>query len=147
MSKLGDAIGRVRSTEQKLAGAFGSVAERHVADADVFHLCTLFAEQAAEHAEQLAPHAERYGGAAAPQTNGGRPESGDGGTLLLDLSHLFVLAQRCGIEATMVRQAALAKRDEGLLTTISACHDETATQVKWLETRIKTAAPQALTVD
>jgi hypothetical protein len=47
----------------------------------------------------------------------------------------------------MVRQAALAKRDEGLITAISACHEDTATQVKWLETRIKTATPQALTVD
>jgi hypothetical protein len=48
--------------------------------------------------------------------------------------------------ATAVRQAALAKRGRELLDTVSSCLDETAAQAKWLKTRIKTTAPQALTV-
>jgi hypothetical protein len=148
MSKLGEAIGRVRATEVELAGAFATVAERHVADPDVFHLCTLFAEESQEQADLLAPHAERYGDGEMRRPNELEPEGKDEGTRLLsDLSRLLVLAQRCGNEATIVRQAALANRDQQLLTTISACHAETAAQVKWLQTRIRVTAPQALTVD
>ncbi|MGZ4617548.1 MAG: hypothetical protein ACXV5Q_10515 [Frankiaceae bacterium] len=41
-------------------------------------------------------------------------------------------------------QAARALRDSELLTVVSRCDGETATQLKWLRTRMKQAAPQAL---
>jgi hypothetical protein len=44
----------------------------------------------------------------------------------------------------MAGQAALAARDGQLLETVSECHTETELQVKWLTTRIKVGAPQAL---
>jgi ferredoxin-nitrate reductase len=74
-------------------------------------------------------------------------ETEPGPRLLADLSRLFVLAQECWIDGTVVRQAALAKRDKELISTISTCLEETSTQVKWLQTRIKTTAPQALTIE
>jgi len=45
-----------------------------------------------------------------------------------------------------VRQGALATRDAELLEAVTAWTAETEIQSKWLETRIKTAAPQILAV-
>jgi hypothetical protein len=75
-------------------------------------------------------------------------EDGDeGARLLSDLTHLYVLAQACWIDGTVVRQAALAARDEELLAAVDGCLEETSAQVKWLRTRIKAVAPQVLTVE
>jgi hypothetical protein len=44
----------------------------------------------------------------------------------------------------MAGQAAQAARDADLLAVVHECHAEVELQVKWLTTRIKVAAPQAL---
>jgi len=44
------------------------------------------------------------------------------------------------------RRPAGGLRDDGLLEVVSACEGETATQMQWLRTRMKQAAPQALVV-
>jgi hypothetical protein len=46
----------------------------------------------------------------------------------------------------MVGQAAQGARDTGLFEVVKACEGETSTQLKWLKTRMKQAAPQALVV-
>jgi hypothetical protein len=52
----------------------------------------------------------------------------------------------CDISWTMIGQAAQGVRDRELLETVNACEGQTATQIKWLKTRMKQAAPQALLV-
>jgi hypothetical protein len=145
MSRLGEAVRRSRALEERLAAAYGTTAERHAAEPDVFHLCTMFGEQAGEHAARLGPFAERHGAgdgrAPAPASDG------SDGSLLGDLTRLFVLAQECWIDATIVRQAALAARDAELLDVVTASLEETEAQTKWLKSRVKTTAPQWLTVE
>jgi hypothetical protein len=46
----------------------------------------------------------------------------------------------------MVKQAGSALRDRELLDVVSRCDGETAVQLRWLQTRMKQAAPQALVV-
>jgi hypothetical protein len=46
----------------------------------------------------------------------------------------------------MVKQAGSALRDRELLDVVSRCDGETSIQLRWLDTRMKQAAPQALTV-
>jgi hypothetical protein len=46
----------------------------------------------------------------------------------------------------MVAQAAKALRDQELLKLATECQSEPEQQAKWFATRIKTGAPQALTV-
>jgi hypothetical protein len=58
-----------------------------------------------------------------------------------------VRVQEAWIHATVVRQAALAKRDREALAAADAWLEEAARQAKWLKTRIKTTAPQALAVE
>jgi hypothetical protein len=47
---------------------------------------------------------------------------------------------------TLVDQAARGARDRQLLALAERCRSETSTQVAWLRTRMKQAAPQALVV-
>lgn len=56
------------------------------------------------------------------------------------------MAAQSDIAWTLVGQAARGLRHDGLLEVVSACEGETATQMQWLRTRMKQAAPQALVV-
>ena len=46
----------------------------------------------------------------------------------------------------MLGQAAQGVRDRELLEVVQGCEGETEIQLKWLRTRMKQAAPQALVV-
>jgi hypothetical protein len=74
------------------------------------------------------------------------PESSPRDTLIRDLQDLYLMAAECDICWTVVRQAARGVRDEDLQHVVQTCEGETATQLKWLRTRMKQAAPQALIV-
>jgi hypothetical protein len=54
------------------------------------------------------------------------------------------MASACDIAWTMVGQAAQGARDMDLSEVVNLCEGQTATQLKWLRTRMKQAAPQAL---
>jgi hypothetical protein len=159
--KLGLALRALHHAETELAEDYGRVAERHAAEHDVHHLCRSLAKQCESHAERLRPAVARYA------DDPGDAESGRGLTdvldllrrraselvgrqppagllLLRDLRELFLSAEGCSITWVMVGQAAQAARDDELLELVRACHEETELQVKWLVTRIKEAAPQAL---
>jgi len=56
------------------------------------------------------------------------------------------MATECDLSWTLVGQAAQGARDRELLGVVQNCEQESATQLKWLQTRMKQAAPQALVV-
>jgi hypothetical protein len=56
------------------------------------------------------------------------------------------MAAECDIAWTVVGQAARGLRDDELAALVSAAEQDTAIQLKWLRTRMKQAAPQALVV-
>jgi hypothetical protein len=56
------------------------------------------------------------------------------------------MACECDIAWTLVGQAARGARDRELVELVEGCEDETALALKWLATRMKVAAPQALVV-
>jgi hypothetical protein len=66
--------------------------------------------------------------------------------LLRDLQDLYLMASECEIAWTVIGQAAQGARDSDLVEVVKACQPQTATQLKWLKTRMKQAAPQALVV-
>ncbi|MDP9293702.1 MAG: hypothetical protein M3O90_04620, partial [Actinomycetota bacterium] len=66
--------------------------------------------------------------------------------LLRDLHDLYLMATECDLAWTLVGQAAQGARDRELLDVVARCEGETAIQLKWLRTRMKQAAPQALVV-
>jgi hypothetical protein len=144
-------IGLLHKAQVDLAAAFREVAEGHADEADVFHLCQRLARQCDGHAEQLAPFVDRYGEDAPDEPDRlhseifrGTREGGLG--LLRDLQDLYLMAAECDITWTMVGQAARGLRDKDLVQVVLGCEEETAMQLKWLRTRMKQAAPQALVV-
>ena len=73
---------------------------------------------------------------------GRRPESGL--VLLRSLRQLYVQAEEVSFHWIVAGQIAQATRDPELLATVDRLHRETLTQVKWLKSIVKEAAPQAL---
>jgi L-2-hydroxyglutarate oxidase LhgO len=115
-----------------LAQAFRRVAETHADEADVARQCERLARQCETHAERLEPFVGE-----GPQVE---PD------LLRDLHDLYRRAAHCDMSWTLAGQAAQGTRDHALLEVVQECEAETEIQLKWLRTRMKQAAPQALVV-
>lgn len=148
---LANYLGYLHKAELHLAGAFRKVGEGHAAEPDVYHTCNILAQQCEAHAEKLGPFVESYGEEAPAEPERLYHELFDetrsGGLgLLRDLQDLYLMANACDISWTMIGQAAQGARDEHLLEVVGSCEVQTATQIKWLKTRMKQAAPQALLV-
>ena len=156
--RLDKAIGQVRDAEADVAGGLRRLADRHAVEHDLYHLGRTLARQCAEHAERLAPFAERYGASGREVSDSpglldalrragtrmaGRSEPA-GMLLLRDLRDLHLVAQEAEIAWVILVQAALAPRDRDLLDLAAACREAAETRGKWLRTRIKVTAPQAL---
>lgn len=144
-------IGLLDEGEKTLAESFRQVAGGHADDADVYHLCHQLATQCDRHREALGPVVERYGKEREDEPEElhaeGLSQTRSGGVgLLRDLHDLYMLVSYLDIAWTVVGQAAKAARDEELIEIVSHCEGETSTQLKWLTTRMKEAAPQALIV-
>jgi hypothetical protein len=136
MSRFGRALERTTELESGLASEFARVAQRHDQEPDVLHLCVLMAEESGTQANRLRELSERSG-----------IEGEDPPRLVDDLVTLYVYVQEAWIQAIVVRQAAMAARDREALKLADACVEQAAGQARWLKTRIKTTAPQALTVE
>ncbi|HEX2181548.1 MAG TPA: hypothetical protein VHH10_04625 [Rubrobacteraceae bacterium] len=148
---LANYLGVLHQSERDLADAFRKVGEGYAAEADVFHTCNTLAKQCEVHAKKLGPFVDRYGEERDEEPERLYYELFDeirGGSLglLRDLHDLYVMANFCDIAWTMVGQAAQGIADRELLGVVSACEGETSTQIKWLKTRMKQAAPQTLLV-
>jgi hypothetical protein len=148
---LANYLGLLHESELDLANGFRTVAEGHPEEHDIYHLCHTLAKQCESHAEQLKPFVDRYGEEAPEEPERLYHEffdeirSGSLG-LLRDLHDLYTMANFCDISWTMIGQAAQGARDRELLETVNACEGQTATQIKWIQTRMKQAAPQVLLV-
>ena len=146
---LANYLGLIHRAEQNLAEGFRQIAEGHAAEPDIYHLCRTLAAQCDAHAEKLRPFVVRYGENAPEEPERLHSDlfrgTRDGGLgLLRDLQDLYLMASECEISWTVIGQAAQGARDTDLLEVVNACEGESATQLKWLRTRMKQAAPQAL---
>jgi hypothetical protein len=149
--QLAHYIGLLHRAESELARAFEEVADAHTAEVDVHTLCTKLAATCRAHEKGLKRFIDRYGEAADDEPDRLHSELFSGTrngplALLRDLHDLYLMATECDVCWTMIGQAAQGARDEELLDVVHACERETSIQVKWLKTRMKQAAPQALVV-
>ena len=149
--KLAHYLGLLHRSQTALGDAFREVAAAHRAEPDVEHLCRQLASKCDGHAERLQPFVARYGAEADDEPDRlhtaiftGVRTGGLG--LLRDLHDLYLMAAECSISWMIVGQAARAARDDDLAVVVAQCEGETALQMKWLVTRMKQAAPQALVV-
>lgn len=143
-------LGMLRQVETALAESFRQVAAGHGAEPDVHFLCHTLAQQCDEHRRLLLPVVQRYG----EDLSDSEPErihaEGLSSTrqgpvgLLRDLQDLYLLASFVDVTWTLVKQPGSALRDRELLDVVSQSDGETSVQLRWLQTRMKQAAPQAL---
>jgi hypothetical protein len=144
-------LGLLHRAQLNLADAFREVAAAHADEADVEHLCRKLAAECQDHATRLEPFAGRYGEEAPDEPDRLHselfrgPRTGGLG-LLRDLHDLYLMATECDMAWTLVGQAARGARDRELLELVESCEGESALALKWLATRMKAAAPQALVV-
>lgn len=148
--EIGQFLGVARRVESELAAALRTIAEAHSDEPDVFHLCRTLAGQSDDHVARLEEFIDRYCEGppdearlrsalfTAPRNNGLR--------LVRDLMELYLMTCEGDVTWMVLRQAAQAARDAELLAFVTECQSDTATQMKWLKTRLKQAAPQALVV-
>jgi hypothetical protein len=151
MPHIAHYLGLLHKAQANLAAAFREVADGHPEEVDVVHTCNRLAQECDRHAEQLAPFVERYGEDPPEEPDRLHSEifkgSRSGGLgLLRDLQDLYLMAAECDISWTLVGQAAQGLRDDDLLEVVQSNEQGTALQLKWLRTRMKQAAPQALVV-
>ena len=151
MAHVAHYLGLLHRAQETLAAAYREVGEGHRQEVDVLHTCAKLARECDAHAEALRPFAERYGEDAPDEPDRLHaeifqgPRSGALG-LLRDLQDLYLMAAECDITWTLVGQAAQGLRDRELLAVVRRDEQRTAVQLKWLRTRMKQAAPQALVV-
>ncbi|QCY46422.1 hypothetical protein GcLGCM259_0661 [Glutamicibacter creatinolyticus] len=142
----------LEKSESTLAESFRQVAEGHGHEPDVHFICQTLAKQCDEHQRALQTIVRRYGQGDVDDEPerlhaDGLSETRKGPLgLLRDLQDLYLLASLVDITWTMVKQAGQGLRDEELLDVVRACEEETEKQLKWLSTRMKQAAPQALLI-
>ena len=142
-------VGLQHVASQTLAESYRQVADGHAAEPDVFTDCHKLADVCDEHVARLAPITERYGEDEEDEPErlhaDGLASVRSGGVgLLRDLQDLYVLASFVDVTWTVLGQAAQGVRDRDLIDVVAACDHETKRQLRWLLTRIKQAAPQAL---
>jgi hypothetical protein len=157
---LGTALESLAGSVGDLADHLKVVAERHAPEQDVFHTGNRLSQRMADVKLSLSPFLEAYGqdpdgsGSETLRQLGERVRrtastvagrSAKSGLLLLgDLRELFVEASECEIDWAIVRQGAMAARDQSLLNAATVGLEETKRVVAWLRTRIKEASPQVL---
>jgi beta-phosphoglucomutase-like phosphatase (HAD superfamily) len=152
LMKLPVYIGLLVQSERTLGDAYRQVADAHGDEPDVHFLCLTLAGQCDDHITALQPMVARYGESAEddePERLHAdaleEPRTGPLG-LLRDLQDLYLLASLVDVTWTMLGQAAQALRDRESLEVIQSREKQTSTQLAWLRTRMKQAAPQALIV-
>jgi hypothetical protein len=141
--KIALLLGQLSALESGLAATYRDAGEHHADDHDVYHQCVSFATKAESHVAKLASSVERYGAKSDARSQVQARDSDELG-LLAVLRTLLLAAEEVSITWVMADQAAQAARDADLLAVVHECHAEVELQVKWLTTRIKVAAPQAL---
>jgi hypothetical protein len=151
--KLGALLTGLERLERELAATYRTVGARHVCDADIFYQCQTFALQCDRRGRTLAAlardRADGVGGigdelAALCPHPSAQPATEEGVALLLDLCALFLVAEEVSLAWLITQQGAAAARDRELLEAARRCQQEAEAQSKWLTTRTKLAAPQAL---
>jgi hypothetical protein len=160
--KLDLAIQHVQEVECDLFDELATLAERHAADSDVYHVSKTLAGRCAMQLKLLLPHAPRYGSAKRtidePSTH--QPDVLErarrltmeklarnelAGMLLFDdLRTLYLTAHRAELAWVVLEQGAKAGRDGELLAAASKGREEAERRWKWVRTKVKEASPQLL---
>jgi hypothetical protein len=160
--KLHLAIQHAQDAECDVFDELTTLAERHAADSDVYHVAKTLAARCSKQLELLPAHASRYGAAERfidePTEQGpdvverarrlasemlGQHELA---AMLLfeDLRGLYLTTHRAELAWVVLEQGAKAARDADLLAAAHKGREEAERRWKWVRTKVKEASPQVL---
>lgn len=139
----------LRRCERSLADGFGAVAKAHGDEPEIAATARVLATWSSLHVERLT-HALAEFGAKPPRDPKlvlsalfGGPRKGETG-LLNDLLELAMLAGEAQLLWALAGQGARALRNDALLELCETLPGQTDRQKIWLETMLKSLAPQLL---
>jgi hypothetical protein len=160
--KLDLAIQQTQTAECDLFDELTTLAERHAADSDVYHVAKTLASRCALQLELLRPHASRYGAPdrSLDQATHAGPDVLErarrlasemlgkhelaGMLLFEDLQDLYPIAHRGELTWVVLEQGSKAARDPELLAAAKKGREEAERRWKWVRTKVKEASPQLL---
>lgn len=151
MMHVGNYLGLVHGSEERLVDVLRQVAEHHKDEPDIEETCRLLATWSEKHLSYLKPLVQKYGENKNPEPDNMEkalfhgPRQGSL-ALLRDLHDLWLMSNQVQLCWTVLEQAAQALRDDELERVCQECGKETGRQTAFFLTRIKQAAPQALVV-
>jgi hypothetical protein len=145
---LDRAIEQTQNGEVDLAAELTRIGTLHAAESDIRHITEMLSRRCSSQLDLLASHARRYG-VAERTTDGPPPQRHEAAKndLLDDLRDLYLAAHRAELAWVVLEQGAHSARDAGLLTAARQGRDEAERRWRWVRTKIKEAAPQALIAD
>lgn len=159
MNGIQYALRRVHHGENELAKDLLATGERYRVDHEIHHVAGDLAAWSRHHVAVLAEQAANFGldldaDADRPSAAGERLRSAmstmtgrrkePGLMLLEDLADLYLRAADNSLAWEMLAQVARAKRQKELLAVTEDCHERNLRQLRWLNSTIKTHAPQIL---
>jgi hypothetical protein len=144
--QLAHYLGLLHRAESALAAAFREVARAHGDEPDIEVQCLRQARLADERERKLEPIVQRYGEDADDEPERLHQDLFGGArsgklALLRDLHDLYLMATECDVVWKLVGQAAQALRDGELNELVEQGKPEVSAALKWLNTRMKAAAP------
>lgn len=160
MSKLHLVLRELHRSETGLARDLGAMADRHLAEHEIYHVARDIANWSDDHIRQLAKHASRHGARLRPRPRlaplapvsglvrqastalGRRPEPGL--LLLADLRRLHRKTAGVALDWELLGQAAQAMRQPELLELTQRCRPHTLRQMQWAEAQLKIHSPQII---
>jgi hypothetical protein len=145
-------IGLTKESEEQLAAAFMLVANKHEKNAEVRDMCKQLSQWSQSNLEALAPMIEKFGAEAADGPKRVRSALFHGDHigsvgLLRHLQDLSLLTRQTQLNWTALLQCAEALPEAEMKSVSGAAIEINKKQTAWLETQIKSTAPNALLVD
>lgn len=144
-------LGLLDGSERALADALEKVARTHAREPDIHNECHMLAQWSRQELDELREIIGRYGEAreAEPKRLGKaispQDQPGNFG-LVRDLHDCWLIANETHMSLIVLDQASKGLRDEQMRALVERVDAQNQRQLNWLLTRIKRAAPQALTV-
>jgi hypothetical protein len=148
---IADYIGLTENAEKTLIEALSNVSKQHAFETDVAEMCAkfkLWSEQHLDSVEKLSAQFGKKDEHTSEELSAALLSKSNLGSfgLLRDLHALSILVHHVHICWTVMLQASKALRNSEMETACTDCESHFKKEAMWLQTRIKSAAPQVLIV-
>jgi len=162
VSKLPLVLRELHRAETGLARDLLALADRHRAEADIFHVARDIAVWSQMHVRRLAEAGADHGVRLDPQPRWTQPRWTQPGApiraaarglrrrrfpgllLLADLRHVHRLAAGVSLDWELLAQAAQGMKERPLLELAQDCHPQTVRQMRWANAQLKQSATQVI---